>query len=118
MIEVPLHVAWSGRRVYDVGDADQRLVLYALLLAEAQREDLERFLHRESLISMWPRLRCLLGPHARREWERHLIRYGDAPEEYLRGFAAARRTIRHRFHSARYCGSQPPEKGRVSHVET
>jgi hypothetical protein len=72
-IEVPLHVAWSGRRVYDVGDADQRLVLYALLLAEAQREDLERFVHRESLISMWPRLRRLLGPHARREWERHLI---------------------------------------------
>jgi hypothetical protein len=73
MIEVPLHVAWSGRRVYDVGDADQRLVLYALLLAEAQCEDLERFLHRESPISMWTRLRRLLGPHARREWERHLM---------------------------------------------
>jgi hypothetical protein len=42
-------------------------------LAEAQREDLERFVHRESLISMWPRLRRLLGPHARREWERQLI---------------------------------------------
>jgi hypothetical protein len=26
--------------------------LYALLLAEAQREDLERFVHRESLVSM------------------------------------------------------------------
>lgn len=44
-----------------------------LLLAEAQREDLERFVHRESLVSMWPRLRRLLGPHARREWERQLI---------------------------------------------
>src|SRR3984885_15896523 len=72
-VELPLHVAWSGRRVYDVGEEDQRLVLYALLLAEAQREDLERFLHRESLVSMWPRLRRLLGPHARREWERQLI---------------------------------------------
>jgi len=38
LVELPLHVAWSGRRVYDVGDDDQRLVLYALLLAEAQRE--------------------------------------------------------------------------------
>jgi hypothetical protein len=66
-------VAWSGRRVYDVGEEDQRLVLYALLLAEAQREDLERFVHRESLVGMWPRLRRLLGPHARREWERRLI---------------------------------------------
>jgi hypothetical protein len=70
---LPLHVAWSGRRVYGVGDDDQRLVLYALLLAEAQREDLERFVHRESLVSMWPRLRRLLGPHARREWERKLM---------------------------------------------
>jgi hypothetical protein len=73
LVELPLHVAWSGRRVYDVGDNDQRLVLYALLIAEAQREDPEQFLHRESLISMWPRLRRLLGPHARREWERKLI---------------------------------------------
>ena len=73
LVELPLHVAWSGRRVYDVGDDDQRLVLYALLLAEAQREDLERFVNRESLVSMWPRLRRLLGPHARREWERQLI---------------------------------------------
>jgi len=72
-VELPLHVAWSGRRVYDVGQEDQRLVLYALLLAEAQREDLERFVHRESLVNMWPRLRRLLGPHARREWERQLI---------------------------------------------
>ena len=73
VIELPLHVAWSGRRVYDVGREDQRLVLYALLLAEAPREDLERFVHRESLVSIWPRLRRLLGPHARREWERQLI---------------------------------------------
>jgi len=71
-VELPLHVAWSGRRVYDVGQEDQRLVLYALLLAEAQRTDLERFVHHESLVSMWPRLRRLLGPHARREWERRL----------------------------------------------
>ena len=72
-VELPLHVAWSGRRVYDVEDSSQRLALYALLLAEAQREDLERFLHRESLVSMWPRLRRLLGPHARRAWERQLL---------------------------------------------
>lgn len=73
IVELPLHVAWSGRRVYDVGEEDQRLVLYALLLAEAQREDLEQFVHRDSLVGMWPRLRRLLGPHARREWERRLM---------------------------------------------
>jgi hypothetical protein len=72
-VELPLHIAWSGRRVYDVGDSDQRLALYALLLAEAQREDLERFLNRELLVSMWPQLRRLLGPHARRDGERRLL---------------------------------------------
>jgi hypothetical protein len=72
-VELPLHVAWSGRRVYDVGDSGQRLALYALLLAEAQREDRERFVHPESLVSMWPRLRWLLGPHARRAWEAQLL---------------------------------------------
>jgi hypothetical protein len=64
-VELPLHVAWSGRRVYDVSQEDQRLVLYALLLAEAQREDLERFVHRESLVSMWPRLRRAVGSTTR-----------------------------------------------------
>ena len=72
-VVLPLQVAWSGRRAYDVSDERQRLMLYALLLAEAQREDLVRFLHRESLVSMWPRLRRLLGPHARRAWEQELI---------------------------------------------
>ena len=72
-VELPLHVAWSGRRVYDVGDSGQRLALYALLLAEAQREDLKRFLHPESLVSMWPRLRRLLGPHARQAGEAQLL---------------------------------------------
>jgi len=44
-VELPLHVAWSWR-VYDVGTSGggQRLVLNALLLAEAQREDLEQLL--------------------------------------------------------------------------
>ena len=78
MVVLPLHVAWSGRRAYDVSDERQRLMLYALLLAEAQREDLERFLHWESLVSMWPQLRRLLGPHARRAWEKELI---PAPQQ-------------------------------------
>jgi hypothetical protein len=50
-----------------------RVDVYALLLAEAQREGLERFVHRDSLVGMWPRLRRLPGPPARREWERRLM---------------------------------------------
>ncbi len=83
-VELPLHVAWSGRRVYDVGQDDQRLVLYALLLAEAQREDLERFVHRESLVSMWPRLRRLLGGCHR---HRHRQPGGSRPAAWCHGSA-------------------------------
>jgi hypothetical protein len=72
-VHLPLHVAWSGRRSYDVGDDRERLILYALLLAEAQREDLEQFLNRDALLRMWPRLRRLLGKHARSAWEQQLI---------------------------------------------
>jgi hypothetical protein len=48
-VVLPLQAAWSGRRAYDVSNERQRLVLYALLLAEAQREDLERFLPGDEL---------------------------------------------------------------------
>jgi hypothetical protein len=36
-VDLPLHVAWSGRRVYDMSQEDQRLVLYALLLRRSER---------------------------------------------------------------------------------
>lgn len=50
-------VRMEADAAYDVGEDEQRLVFYALLLAEAQREDLERFMHCESLVRIWPRLR-------------------------------------------------------------
>ena len=59
-VVLPLQGAWSGRRAYDVSDERQRLMLYALLLAEAQREDLSGSCTGSRLVSMWPRLRRLL----------------------------------------------------------
>jgi hypothetical protein len=68
-MELPLHVAWSGRRVYDLDDDRQRLLLYALLLAEAPAADLPRLVNAELLRRLWPDLRRLLGPARRRAWE-------------------------------------------------
>lgn len=76
-VEVPFHVAWSGRRVFNVSDPDQRLALYALLLAEGQREDIQDLIDSDALVGCWPRLRRLLGPHARKEWESRLIPPGS-----------------------------------------
>ena len=73
LVELPLHVAWSGRRVYDVSDDDQRLVLYALLLAEAQREDLEAVRASRIAGQHVAPLAATPGPHARWEWERKLM---------------------------------------------
>lgn len=73
MVELPVRVAWSGQRVFDLDNESDRHSMYALLLAEARRRDLECFVDGDLLVQMWPRLRPLLGPHARREWERNLM---------------------------------------------
>lgn len=68
-VTVPLHVAWSGMRAFDVGDPAQRLMLYHLVLAEGQRDDIEGMLARPYLLDMWHKLRTMIGPHRRRLWE-------------------------------------------------
>jgi hypothetical protein len=68
-MELPLHIAWSGRRVYDLDDARHCLLLYSLLLAEAPAADLRRLVNADLLCRLWPDLRRLLGPVQRRAWQ-------------------------------------------------
>jgi hypothetical protein len=68
-VRLPLHVAWSGKREYDLDDPKQQLPLYALLLAEAQAPDLVDFVNPELLLRLWPRLRTMLGPVQQRAWD-------------------------------------------------
>lgn len=68
-VELPRHIAWSGKRAYDLSDSAQHLPLYALLLAEAPRVDLVRLVNADLLLAMWPRLRPLLGPAQRAAWD-------------------------------------------------
>lgn len=68
-VDLPLHVAWSGRRSYSLDGTRSRMSLYRTVLAEGQREDLKAFLDRDLLISQWPTLRTLVSRPQRDAWE-------------------------------------------------
>ncbi|MFC0601160.1 hypothetical protein [Streptomyces palmae] len=68
-VELPLHVAWSGLRAYDLDRPRQRMSLYRVVLAEGQREDIVALLDPELLITQWPVLRTLVSRHVSQIWE-------------------------------------------------
>ncbi|MEV7691666.1 hypothetical protein ACFW1F_18240 [Streptomyces bungoensis] len=69
VVELPLHVAWSGMTSYDLGKPRQRMGLYRTVLHEGLHDDLPRFLNRDLLLQMWPVLRTLVGRTVRSVWE-------------------------------------------------
>ncbi|MFJ2008487.1 hypothetical protein [Streptomyces chartreusis] len=81
-VELPLHVAWSRLRTYDLDLPRQRMSLYRIVLAEGQRHDLLTFLNGDLLTSQWPTLRTLVSRHIRDVWE-------DAFPELARKASAA-----------------------------
>ncbi|MFJ3900265.1 hypothetical protein [Streptomyces sp. NPDC090025] len=68
-VDLPLHVAWSGLRAYDLDRPRLRMGMYRTVLAEGQREDLVRLLNRDLLLDQWPVLRTLISRHLRDVWE-------------------------------------------------
>lgn len=69
VVELPLHVAWSGLRSYDLDRPRLRMGLYRTVLAEGQHEDLVALLNRDLLLAQWPVLRTLVSRHLREVWE-------------------------------------------------
>ncbi|MVO84346.1 hypothetical protein GPA10_06050 [Streptomyces sp. p1417] len=69
LVDLPLHVVWSGRRSFEVDRPRARMGLYRTVLAEGQREDLARFLDRDLLIGQWPVLRTLISSQIRDVWD-------------------------------------------------
>ncbi|MFE2322576.1 hypothetical protein ACFXD5_01355 [Streptomyces sp. NPDC059385] len=83
VVVLPLHLAWSGLRAYDLDRPRLRMGLYRTVLAEGQHEDLVSLLNRDLLPAQWPVLRTLVSRHLREVWE-------DAfPELASTGSAAA-----------------------------
>ncbi|MCY0944826.1 hypothetical protein [Streptomyces antarcticus] len=69
VVHLPLHVAWSGLRAYDLDRPRLRMGMYRTVLAEGQHEDLVHLLNRDLLITQWPVLRTLVPRHLRQAWE-------------------------------------------------
>lgn len=69
VVDLPLHVLWSGRRSYGLDQPRSRMGLYRTVLAEGQRQDLIDFLNRDLLVEQWPVLRTLISRPIRDVWE-------------------------------------------------
>ncbi|MFE9636980.1 hypothetical protein [Streptomyces sp. NPDC006463] len=76
-VELPLHVAWSGLRSYDLDRPRQRMSLYRTVLAEGQRDDLTAYLNQDLLVEQWPVLRTLVSRHIRQVWEEAFPQLAD-----------------------------------------
>ncbi|GII60659.1 hypothetical protein Skr01_07440 [Sphaerisporangium krabiense] len=97
----PLHLCWSGLRVFDVADPAVRLALYQIVITEGLRADAEAYLEARLLEESWPRLRRLLNGAARAAWESRFPRLAEAARlredevraELLRARAAVRARV-------------------------
>ncbi|MEV6590395.1 hypothetical protein [Streptomyces acidicola] len=69
VVELPLHMAWSGMTSYDMGKPRQHMGLYRTVLHEGLRDDLPRYLNQDLLLQLWPVLRTLVGRTVRTVWE-------------------------------------------------
>ncbi|MGY4924624.1 hypothetical protein [Streptomyces sp. 900105755] len=69
VVDLPLHMAWSGMTSYDLGKPRQRMGLYRTVLHEGLHEDLPRYLNQDLLLQLWPVLRTLVGRTVRAVWE-------------------------------------------------
>lgn len=70
-VELPLYLAWSGLRRFEVSDEKLLLGLYRIVLMNGLRDDLIGYLNAELLVKHWPRLRIALGKPVRLCWEQH-----------------------------------------------
>ncbi|QKZ15983.1 hypothetical protein [Streptomyces chartreusis] len=69
VVELPLHMAWSGMSSYDMEKPRQRMGLYRTVLHEGLRDDLPLYLNQDLLVQLWPVLRTLVGRTVRTVWE-------------------------------------------------
>lgn len=69
VVQLPLHVAWSGLTSYDLDQPRQRMSLYSTVLHEGLHDDLVTLLNHDVLLELWPVLRTLVGRNVRTVWE-------------------------------------------------
>ncbi|GLW04969.1 hypothetical protein Misp01_00990 [Microtetraspora sp. NBRC 13810] len=78
-VELPLRLAWSGLRVFDLDDPRLRLSMYHVVLTEGRRQDVETYVCADHVLADWPRLRRLVARRLREAWEvRFTVLAGEA----------------------------------------
>lgn len=74
VVELPLHIRWSGPQVrYDLSNRQQRARVYEQVLREGNEDDVRRFIRADELIDLWDEL--VLPRHVRRAWADWLERH-------------------------------------------
>lgn len=69
VIELPVHIDWGPDPRYDLNDPDSRRSCYVHVLSEAAtRDELVRYLNKDLLLDLWPRL--TLPRYCVRLWHR------------------------------------------------
>jgi hypothetical protein len=69
MVRLPLSIYASGQgpaRRFDLSNEAERIELYEIVLTDGTAEDVCRYIDREELLRLWPRL--WLPPHVRQVW--------------------------------------------------
>ncbi len=57
IVELPVSIVWGAQRVFDLGNADDRLSLYKAVLSEASTVgQLTSLVNKDLLIELWPQL--------------------------------------------------------------
>lgn len=69
VVDLPLHLAWSGMTSYNLDKPRQRMGLYRTVLHEGLRDDRPQYLNHDLLLQAWPVLRTLVGRTVRTVWE-------------------------------------------------
>ncbi|WP_157250021.1 hypothetical protein [Nonomuraea typhae] len=73
-VALPLHLAWSGLREFDLANPRLRMSLYRTVITSGGWADAVAYLNAATLAADWPTLRRGLGPHYRRAWEnKHML---------------------------------------------
>lgn len=71
IVELPLHIRWSGpARRYDLDDPDDLRRVYEQVLREGTEDDVRRFVDLGRLLEVWDEL--VLPRHVRRAWAERL----------------------------------------------
>jgi len=77
-VTLPLHLAWSGLRTFDLGDEKLLLGMYRIVLLNGRHEDYIHYLDGALLVGRWPVLRKMLGRGVRTAWEDRFLQLRPA----------------------------------------